>query len=456
MSNQNLSSGYGNLVVRLIRSRKLTLVWLRRFLIVCVCVAGLIGLYFGAGSLKVPYVYMKDFIQEYLLARAVRAGVDPYLPISELAQRFIGHLPVPVFPHPTPHPPPVAILMFPLSFLSYQQAAVIWFIFEVFCVFGAIYLLSMWSGFHVNIWMLLPVTLSMFAWHPFWEELVVGQLMTLILVLLLLSWRALQEDRSLLSGILLGMLVSLKLIGWPIVMFLALHRKFKALGATFLTIIIVNAIAGLVIGYDEVWYYYAEIGRLVSTLYRGDVFNFSLWSVGWRLFEGAGSNVTSGVTASPIVYSPNLARWVAPSIPLLFLMAGLLLANRVRNFDIAYAIMVCISLLVNPVAWTHYLILATLPLYIIVYYLFYNHFSRAETHAAFLCGLLLLIPRWQLRDLVVWLRGVDNDPILNLAMLNSFTLFPAGLILFMIWLLWRLDQLTIQRFPELGTEQMVI
>ncbi len=78
---------------------------LRRAAVPLAFLFGLTMLRFPMGSLVAPHVYRKDFLQEYLLARAIAEGVDPYLPIPMLADRFLGQLPVPLFPHPTPHPP---------------------------------------------------------------------------------------------------------------------------------------------------------------------------------------------------------------------------------------------------------------------------------------------------------------------------------------------------------------
>jgi hypothetical protein len=46
----------------------------------------------GKAALKLlpPDVYSKDFLQEYLIARAVRNGVNPYLNLSDLAARYMG------------------------------------------------------------------------------------------------------------------------------------------------------------------------------------------------------------------------------------------------------------------------------------------------------------------------------------------------------------------------------
>ena len=107
-------------IQRILASRQPGMVLLKYALVLVAAVIGLISLQLIFRSLLRPYVYQKDFIQEYLLSRAVLDGVDPYLSLPELALRFLGPLPNSVLQHPTPHPPPVAILSLLLGLISYD------------------------------------------------------------------------------------------------------------------------------------------------------------------------------------------------------------------------------------------------------------------------------------------------------------------------------------------------
>ncbi len=439
----DLSSPFARLLYRTFKSNVPALVWLRRLLAALVCVAGLVSIGYSAQSLLTPYVYMKDFIQEYLLARAALSGVMPYLPIPDLARQFIGPLPNDVFPHPTPHPPPVAILALPLGLLDYQQAAAVWFIFEIVCVCIAVCLILSWLGIDVRLGTVLPGTLAIFLWTPFLEELVLGQLMVLLLVLLWLSWQTLRVERSLWGGVLLGMAVSLKLIGWPIVLFLALRKNWRAVSAAIATVAVTNGLAALLMGYKTVLYYYLKVGGIVSSLYHAHMSNFSLWSVGRRLFEGTGSPIMAGAEAPPILASPLLTSGVSLLLPLLLVLVGVILAYRARNFDIAFAILVCVSILVNPVAWNHYLILAVLPLCVIGFQMVKQHFPRVEMYIALGCGCLLLVPHRQWEGLAVTLGAqtvLQGNLIVNPWILLILTMLPALLVITLIWLLYRLDR----------------
>ena len=122
------------------------------------------------------------------MARAVLDGIDPYQPLPELAAGYLGSLPRITLPHPTPHPPPVALISLPLGLLSYEASAIIWFLLEIVFIFISVYLLMSILGKKPNILYSLFLTLLMLAWRPVVANLGYGQLMTLLLVLLIGSW----------------------------------------------------------------------------------------------------------------------------------------------------------------------------------------------------------------------------------------------------------------------------
>src|ERR687896_179695 len=82
---------------------------LRWALVASLALGGLIYLLSAADSLRPARVYHKDFLSPYLLGSAVLRGLNPYLPLPELADGVL-QLPADVpFFHPSPHPPAVAL-----------------------------------------------------------------------------------------------------------------------------------------------------------------------------------------------------------------------------------------------------------------------------------------------------------------------------------------------------------
>lgn len=427
------------------------MVVLKYLLLLVTAVMGFIGLQFSVSSVMRPLVYQKDFIQEWLLAKAVLGDIDPYLPLPKLALRFLGPLPNSVLQHPTPHPPTVAVLGLPLGALSYEQAAVAWLVFEIVCIVAAIYLLLLWSDRRPRLALCAFLALIAIAWSPFWEELVTGQLMALLLFLLIGAWLALREGRSILGGVLLGLTIAVKLIAWPIIIFLVLKKNWRAVVAAGVTVVVGNLAAAVLMGFDRVLYYYGKVSSAVSPLYRAYEHNFSLWTIGWRVFDGTGSLVVMGFSSPPLVNAPILARLFSYAIPLALLLAGLVLAVRAHSFDTSYCILICVSILVSPVAWWHYLVLLLIPVFIIGRRLYNLDWPKRETNFALVLGLLLVISRGQLSNIIRILAG--HGPNAEKAVVVPFfvgllSLVPAAAILGVIWLVWHLDQVFPENVPE--------
>jgi len=433
-----------NLIKKILVSRNPCMVALKRMLVIAIGILGLLSLAISTQSLLPHNSIRKDFVQEYLLAKAVLTGIDPYTPLPELADRLIGPLPNLIFQHPSPHPPPVILLSLPLGWLTYQQAAIVWFAFELSCILVSVYLLLQWSGMRANLMLVLICTLFALAWSPFRQELTVGQLMTLNLALLIGSWQMLRAGKEIRGGILLGCAIAFKLIAWPLVILLVLRKKWRAIGATGAVLVSANGLIALFIGLQTVADYYVKVGPLVSTLYRSYCGNFSLWSIGWRVFAGTGTPVLTAVNAPPLVEAPNLACYSAVILPVILLTVGVFLAMRTSTFDASFGIMTCVTLLIAPITWSHYLILALIPMTIVLRRLFALELPRKETNLAILLGLIFCIPQTFLNDVMLMFADrnlVDaGGPTVPFAV-TIISLIPAAAILGLMFLLRRVDQI---------------
>ncbi len=267
--------------------------------------------------------------------------------------------------------------------------------------------------------------------------------MAIVFFMLLLSWRSLRTNRPVSGGILLGAAISLKLVGWPVVLFLALKKNWRAVSASIATVLAANAAAAAIIGYEAVFYYYVKVASLVSWVYRGHAFNFSLWGLGWKLFWETGSPVLDGPTAPPLFRAEVLAGAASVMLPLLVLILSLNLSRKVADFDAAFAIMLCVSILINPIAWSHYLILALLSICVIVRKLLRENLPKTETHVALSLGLLISVSHRRWHNLAIALGGqgtVGNNMLVNPWILAIQAVLPGCLVLTLIWLLYRLSR----------------
>ncbi len=403
----------------------------------------LVGVMRVVGSFQAPDIYRKDFISVYLLANATRHGINPYLPLPTLTEKWLGYANYHSLRHPSPHPPLVALGGLPLSWLSYESAAVVWLMFELFCLLASLWLLLRWWQPPVTKKRLAILSLMLLGWAPLVEDLWYGQFSTSLLLLLLGAWWALRQGKDALGGALLGGMVALKLTAWPIVLFLLVRRCWRGVLSAGAVAALANLLAVAVLGWDCVRDYYLKIGPSVGALYRLHDTNYSTWTIGQRLFADFGYNLS---LSSPWP-SPFLAQLTTVLIPLAVLAGALWLARKATHFDTAFALLTGVSILVSPIAWTHYLLLAVVPLAVLLRRLQTEGWPRRESYAAFCCTLLFSLPVTMYSNLsVLFARGAtaDGTPIVPFAA-GWFTLMPGIALSGLLYLLWRTER---QRAPQ--------
>ena len=116
-----------------------------------------------------------DFLSGYLLAKAMLTGVNPYLPLNELATLWLPEHNITDFTHSTPHPFAIGWLCLPLASLRYEQAAVVWLIFELCCLATAVALFFrvLKLKFNWRYWLL--ATFLALGWVPVLDDLWLGR-----------------------------------------------------------------------------------------------------------------------------------------------------------------------------------------------------------------------------------------------------------------------------------------
>ncbi len=410
-----------HLLNKLITSPALPARVARLLLAVLIAGLGILALSTPIKSLEEPFVYRKDLIQEYILAKAVLAGDNPYL-ISvhpaDLIRRYIPeyrdsrdlHLPGYT---PSAHPPTVAALSAPLSILNYSTVAVLWLLFEIICLAISVYTIVRASGFRLAIWQVLIITAGLLAWHPLPYELALGQLTLLQVVFLGGAWWAQRSDRTAVAGALVAMVLLTKPTIWPLLLVFLIRGEWRALAVSAS----VFAVGWIVVlgwaGFDTVGAYLTQALPAVNEGYRAQSWNSSLWTVGWKLFDGTGATVTLSDSAPPLFKSAMAARVVSFALPAAGLLMGCLVARRLPSTTWAIAFMTCIAIMVSPIFWSYYLILTLVPAAMVMEWLVRHRMPIRETNAALLVAILLIIPPEGLAELLAstagWLYPAVSD-----------------------------------------------
>jgi len=431
-------------------------------LLLLALLSGFGGFRLALQSLKPENVTNKDFLQEYLLARAVLEGVNPYQPLPDLNKHFqTGDKQW--RPHASPHTPALAIFSLPLAFFSYAHAAGIWLLVEILCLFAAAFLMLRGFNASANPLLALLATWAALGWGHVWEDLIWGQINPVLLLLIVGAWLNLRGGREWPGGALLGAAISFKLIFWPIALFLVLRRRWSSAIMALAVFAGANLIAAVAIGWRIVANYYTEAGPSAAALHQAQAQNLSLWSVGWRVFSRTGSPALAGVTAPPVFFSLRLAVITSLLLTCAALILGLVAAikadsygkaGETMNFDLAYGMMICVCLLVSPLTWPHYLILLALPLAVTARRLRDLRFPRRQTLLYAIAVLILLIPAFSLEDFIFSFSTAPNifpdesgaQPKVSVSStVGLLHLLPTLSALVILWLMRQLSIMSVDK-----------
>lgn len=430
-------------IADLLASTRPAAVWLRRLLLLTMILAGVSASSTVIRYLTPPWIYEKDFLQEYLFARAVLGQVNPYGVLQELGTLFLPRPDIPLFPHPTPHPPPVVFVALPFGLLPYEQAQVAWLLLGMSCMVIALWLLLQPHFPGLSIPKFALICLITIPLLHFWEELGLGQLMMLQLLLLMGAWRAFRVGRERAGAVCLGLALALKLIAWPLIILLMVGRKWRAIIVALATFASANLAAALILGPREVIYYYSTVSEWVWGIYRGDWGNFSLMSVGWRLFEGTGVSSLTGLHAPPLVAAPGLAYPAAILVVGIWLVVGLMWAAKARSFDVAFSMTLCTSILASPLTWCHYLILLVMPLSLIARRIINLGCPRRAVYQFLLLVVLLSIPATLFHDAMMLFAQTPQPPARGMVIpfaASLIDLIPTAAVIALLFFLRQLDR----------------
>lgn len=417
---------------------------LRRAAVLLAFLLGLGTLRLPINSLLAPFVYQKDFLQEYLLARAIAERVDPYLPIPALAGRFLGPLQVLLFPHPTPHPPTAGLIVLPIAFLDYPSAAAVWVIVEATCLVASVHLLGRIGGVRMGIPATLITAGIALLWFAFTMDIVLGQLMLPLLLLLAGAHCALASGRSCVGSTFIGLGLLLKPVAWPLLLVFVVRGEWRALASAISTALIGYAIAAWAIGFGAVAAYLTQVLPAVTRFYQDNLGNVSAWTLGWRVFGGTSSGLFPPISAPPLVHSAEAAAAVSTALPVFILLASLIAIRRQKDVARSLGLMICVSILVSPISWNHYLALAAIPAVQVGSWLIRHNLPPRETNAALLVAVLLLMgSEWTKVAIAIAGQPVAFEGTVPIPFAPALlTLMPAVAVVALAFLLVALPDLT--------------
>jgi Glycosyltransferase family 87 len=271
---------------------------------------------------------MIDFGAYYEGAQRLTTG-------QALYQGFVGNTYI--------YPPLLAQLLVPLTLLSRETAAQVWFWLNVAVLIGVTAALDRVSQRRGFCWLVVPIFAVLL------DALQIGQVTIILLALLTGAWLAVRADRRFLCGLLLALATWIKVYPAFLILYFAWKREWQVVRAA---LIVGLALALLQIALSGVDTFAAALTTLTSLTNYGELRlypkNASINGFATQLF-GSLSLV------QPLVVSPLLALLtrVLLTLALVGATVGLTLGRLdLRRFDLEFALVLLTSLLLSPTLYT--------------------------------------------------------------------------------------------------------
>lgn len=227
-------------------------------------------------------------------------------------------------------PPALALPAIPLAALPFAAAIAIWNLMSLCAVVAALWILG------VREWRMYALALCSF---PMINTLITGQPNAFFVLLLALTWRFRDDVRGPVAA---GALIALKLVAWPLILWLLFTRRWRSAGCAAATAFVVLGASWALIDFKGL----LEYPRLLAA----DAHAFEHWSQSLGLV---------GI-ALHLGLSPEIASVVAVTAGLAVCTLVVIIA---RGSDAGWfsSAVVC-GLLVSPLLWPHYLLVMFVPL----------------------------------------------------------------------------------------------
>ncbi len=314
-------------------------------------------------SLRPPADRIVDFYQEWASARNYREGLPVYTNHRVTIPRYLGltiSRPDELSVEVNAHPPTSVLLALPFAFLRYQDAVLVWNLVSLGMLGASLYLV--WRGFQISLsaWWLFPLITSLLVCTPLIEQVFFAQLDLLVLLLLTGAWAADRSRRPILAGALLGGATAIKLFPGFIFFYFIMRRRWKAVIAGALAVILLSGSTIAVFGLESYRAYIEEALPRVAG-FRSNWINASLMGFWVKLFDPA----LKDWQVEPLWRSALVARLgtvVCCAAVLITLALVVRRAKTAIELDVAYGLSLTAMLLVSPITWDHYLLLLLVPI----------------------------------------------------------------------------------------------
>ena len=303
--------------------------------------------------------------------------------------------------------PAFAMAAIPLGLLPLDAAKAVWFALSAAALVMLLPLsVTLLPHRRQPVWLLIGVLLIGLGKY-YAEDLVLGQINTLVALVAALALLALSRGREAVGGLLVALAIVLKPYALILAPWIVARRQRQSIGALGIGLLVACVLPAFVYGLDGTVGLYRDWWRTVTTTTDGTLLhsdNISLASL-WAKRLGIGSAATGLATISSIA---------------LLIAAAVVFLRRTgveRPEGAEAAILLAITPLISPQGWDYVLVLGTMTLLYVV-----NDFDRLPRAAQVLSVGALAAVGLTLYDLL------GRRPIYALLDLSVITIGMVALI----------------------------
>lgn len=296
-----------------------------------------------------------DFVQEWASARNFLTGSPVYRDLSPSMEEHTG-VPYAGFAK-NAHPPASILLVVPFALLDFGDALKLWNVVWMIVMMGAVWVALRQPGIEAG-WSFLPVLAVILVGRPLEEEFQQGQLNRALCGLIVVGWVLARRGASGWAGAALGAAAAIKVLPAVLGLFFLARRDWRGVAGMAAGFGALNLIALAAFG----WSAFGEfVAYSVPQTALSDEYwlNTSVRSLFVMLFD-------SGRYAVPLARIPWLPT-VAQVVVAVSVLGGTAWSVSKRgDIDRGFAACCLAMLLVSPVLWEHYYLLAFVPIVVLV------------------------------------------------------------------------------------------
>ena len=302
--------------------------------------------FLGMVSIPPRYDWFNDFKNcYYIVGRLIIENPSDLYSIGEF-----GYVNIPI----------LALFFYPLALLNKYAAVIIFTILGIIAVIATCYLLI--KGLKLTGWEAIAVIGIFVINGPLYHSIWYGNLTHFVLLMLLIAVIGLKRKQDFLVGVLLAIAALIKLPLFLFGIYFALRKRWQVVASYSLTLLLLGSASLLLFGFELHWVWLHHIGRFANKA----IVAYNIQSVDGFLARLLLNTHNELRNWNPIAVDNNF-KLILTTLKLILLGITVWIFWRKKTpttteqENLEFSIILCLSLLISPISWTHYYTFLLIP-----------------------------------------------------------------------------------------------